>query len=583
MRRLRENAMLEAEITATGDVKVEDQHVGRLEGFRFTADPQASGEEAKALNAAAHQVLGAELEKRAAKLHEAVDESLVLSNDGTLRWLGEVIGKLTPGDKILEPRLRLLADDLLSGAALEIAQARITLWMNQHIKKLLGPLFALEAGEGLEGIARGIAFQIAENLGVLERSKISDEMKALDQDGRSALRKAGVRFGAYHIYLPATIKPAPRALAAQLWALKNGGTAEIKGLVEVPHLASSGRTSFAADKEVPKGLYRAAGFRLCGERCVRVDILERLADLIRPAINYRPGTTPGDAPAGSADNDGFVVTVGMTSLAGCSGEDFAAILRSLGYVATKRAGPAISVPLVPLAPTTPVTVQPASETAPDAASAAPETPAGDVILETASGDSAVIEAPVETLAAETAGIAAPETMPTADVEATGSAASDASAEPVVAEPVLIDIWHLQRHHHRPHQSRADNAPRDGNRRPSGPRVAPAATTETAGEVTPQTQRPRRSDHFSKPAFQGKRPEGNRPQDGGRPQEGRPPREGQRPDGKRFDNKGRDERNKPRSGTFASTEAPKTRDKQPDPDSPFAKLLALKAAMEQKKD
>jgi ATP-dependent RNA helicase SUPV3L1/SUV3 len=568
MRRLRENAMLAAEITASGDVKVEDHHVGHLEGFRFTPDPQASGEEAKALNAAAHQILGAELEKRAAKLHEAVDESLVLSNDGTLRWLGEVIGKLTPGDKILEPRLRLLADEQLTGAALDTAQTRITLWMDQHIKKLLGPLFALETGEGLEGIARGIAFQIAENLGVLERAKISEEMKVLDQDGRSALRKAGVRFGAYHIYLPATIKPAPRALAAQLWALKNGGTVEIKGLSEVPHLASSGRTSFAADKDVPKGLYRAAGFRLCGERCVRVDILERLADLIRPAINYRPGTTPGEAPSGSADNDGFVVTVGMTSLAGCSGEDFAAILRSLGYVATKRSGPAMTVALLPLAPTTPVVVPVAEEAQESDTCAEP-------VADTPVAVSDVVEQ------------AAPVGFETAEAPATHEAPTDTLPEPEVApeapavEPVLIEVWHLQRHHHRPHHPR----PERGDRRPTAVRMAvpAAAPSEAGGEpATPQTPRPRRADHFSKPAFQGKRQEGGKPQDA-RPQEGRPPRDGQRSDGKRFDNKGRDERHKPRGAPFASTEAPKTRDKQPDPDSPFAKLLALKAAMEQKKD
>ena len=75
----------------------------------------------------------------------------------------------------------------------------------------------------MTGIARGIAFQLAEALGVLERQKVADDVKGLDQDARATLRKYGVRFGAYHIYLPALLKPAPRALAAQLWALKQGG------------------------------------------------------------------------------------------------------------------------------------------------------------------------------------------------------------------------------------------------------------------------------------------------------------------------------------------------------------------------
>ena len=63
----------------------------------------------------------------------------------------------------------------------------------------------------------------------------------------------------------------------------------------MPHLAASGRTSFPADKDVPKALYRVVGYRVCGERAVRVDILERLADLIRPALAWRAGLAGAEA------------------------------------------------------------------------------------------------------------------------------------------------------------------------------------------------------------------------------------------------------------------------------------------------
>ena len=46
-------------------------------------------------------------------------------------------------------------------------------------------------------------------------------MKGLDQPSRATLRKYGVRFGAYHIYIPGLLKPAPRALATLLFALKD--------------------------------------------------------------------------------------------------------------------------------------------------------------------------------------------------------------------------------------------------------------------------------------------------------------------------------------------------------------------------
>ena len=162
------------------------------------------------------------------------------------------------------------------------------------------------------------------------------EVKSLDQTARAVLRKHGVRFGAYHIYVPLQLKPAPRALAAQLWALKHGGP-EIKGLDELQRLASSGRTSFAADKDVPRALYRTIGYRVCGERAVRVDILERLADLIRPALTWRPGSPT--RPPGAFEGGGFTITQPMTSLTGASGEDFASILRALGYRMEKRPKP----------------------------------------------------------------------------------------------------------------------------------------------------------------------------------------------------------------------------------------------------
>ena len=85
-----------------------------------------------------------------------------------------------------------------------------------------------------------------EALGVLERSKIATEMKDLDQPSRASLRKYGVRFGACHIYFPALLKPAARALASLLWAQKQDNV-DLSALASAQHLAASGRTSFPAD------------------------------------------------------------------------------------------------------------------------------------------------------------------------------------------------------------------------------------------------------------------------------------------------------------------------------------------------
>ena len=337
MKRLRENAMLEAEVNDAGDVIVEGQHVGVLYGFRFQADASsADPSDQKALRAAAAKALAKEIERRADKVATAPDAAFALGSDAGVRWQGALIGKITPSDDALKPGVVLLADETLSQPARERVQGRLQQWLAAHIEGLLKPLFDLRVSEGLDGSARGLAYRISENLGSVERASVADEAKALEQSARAGLRALGVRFGAYHIFVPALLKPAPSQLLALLWALKNADL-DVKGLQEVPQLSASGRTSIPVDPEVPVALYGVVGFRVCGPRAVRIDILERLADQIRPLVAWRPGPDAGDPPPGAVPSGGaFLVTVTMTSLLGCSGDDFAAVLSSLGYRVDRR-------------------------------------------------------------------------------------------------------------------------------------------------------------------------------------------------------------------------------------------------------
>jgi ATP-dependent RNA helicase SUPV3L1/SUV3 len=384
MRRLRENSVLNTEIGKTGEVIVEGHVIGRLDGFTFAPDAAEAGSDAKALQATALKALAGEIDARAEKLSAAPDDQFVLTSDGTIRWTGDAVAKLVAADDALHPRIRIISDERLSGAPREAVEKRLDLWLKTHIEKLLGPLFDLNKAEDITGIARGIAFQLIEALGVVERSKIAAEMKDLDQPSRASLRKYGVRFGAYHIYVPALLKPAARALASLLWAQKHDNV-DMSALSGAQHLAASGRTSFPVDKSLDRDAYRVLGYRQCGERAVRVDILERLADLIRPALSWREAS-PGTKPAGAFDGRGFVVTQAMTSLTGSAGEDFASILRALGYRMERR---------VPPPPKPAVVEAPLAEAAP--ADAAPEAATG------ASSDAAVEGAPAiaEAVAAET--------------------------------------------------------------------------------------------------------------------------------------------------------------------------------------
>ena len=407
-----------------------------------------------------------------------------------------------------------------------------------------------------------------------------------------------MRFGAYHLYLPGLIKPAPRALAAQLYALKHGGGESFQGLDEVLHLAASGRTSMAADKDVQRNLYRAAGFRVCGDRAVRVDILERLADLIRPAVSYRPGVTSGAPPPGTADGDGFVVTVAMTSLAGCSGESFASILHSLGYASEQRKGPAIAVHLL-AGENTEAQAPPEAETAPvpgldiPVSGEATQTPIeGQPHLEQTAetsvpGPEAIAppccSPPVEENAAESgpaASVAAP-----AEPDASEA---PASAAPVEAEIAIIEIWRpfRQPHSRRPEAKAQRKKAFERQSRPPAvlEKAAPEApSAETAAGETPasagtgealQAQSPAGPPRKSFEA--GHKPGGER--SGGQPRPRFKDQHGRNRPGEQ-NRGGPDERREGRGERLAVRE--KRPERPPDPDSPFAKLLALKVRLEEK--
>jgi ATP-dependent RNA helicase SUPV3L1/SUV3 len=295
-----------------------------VQGFQVVGAEQNLGRDE-----AWRDALRLELETRAARFHHAVDAAIVLSNDGVIRWLGDPVARLTAGPTVLTPGAVILADESLPGASQDVVKARIGLWIAAMTRRILGPLFALEALQEGSEVVRDLAGRLARSLGILEREPIRGQIKALAQNERAELRKCGVRFGAYYIFVPVLIKPAARTLALQLWSLQAPGAADalVPALAQV---ASSGRTSLPFDKAISREGYRVAGYRPCGERIVRVDVIERLAGIIRGAIvEGQAGAAPG--AGGHGTSNGFVVSGQMTSLIGCAGEQFASILRSMGF------------------------------------------------------------------------------------------------------------------------------------------------------------------------------------------------------------------------------------------------------------
>jgi ATP-dependent RNA helicase SUPV3L1/SUV3 len=375
LRRLKQKESLVAEVNDKGEVTVEGEFVGKLEGFRFRQDASSSPDEARTLRAAAVQALKPEFHLRSDKFYNAPDTELDFTEQGGLMWGNQAVGKLTPGADPLRPGVEAFVDEDAGPDVAEKVRRRLQHFIDRKIATNFEPLLAMSRDEALTGQARGFAFRMVEALGVLPREAVTDEVKALDQEARGQLRKHGVRFGQYTIFQPLLLKPAPTRLRLVLWSLANN-------LQEFPESPPPGLVTIPNIADVPKNHYTLAGYHPSGTRAIRIDMLERLADLLRAKDS----------------RSGFEATADMLSITGMTLEQFADLMGGLGYKGEKAERPKVKAeaaaePATAKAPATaPETEAPASEPAADV----PAAEVADVAAEVAPAAEAAEPAVVET-------------------------------------------------------------------------------------------------------------------------------------------------------------------------------------------
>ena len=586
MRGMRDKEELNAVISEDGAIQVEEHFVGRLKGFLFSPDTHADGgiHGKAARNAAAH-VLSRELAMRARRVVAAKADAFKVTRQGKVLWRDEEIARLEAASDPLKPSVTILADEHLSGPDKEKVQARLDTFISELVSDKLKPLVELGAASDIAGLGRGIAFRLIENFGVLKRDTVAEEIKSLDQNSRAQLRKYGVRFGAFNVYVPALLKPAAAELGATLWGLTQAGTVGL-ALDALPEPPRAGLTSVPADATIPDAFYRAYGFHVCGPRAVRLDILERLADQIRPLLAWRQKPdAPAMPPKGSTGDGAFTVTPDMMSILGCSPDELGNVLKALGFRMERRPVKENAVPQpAPASETSAVAevqVSPDSELTSDAPAEAAVSP--DVVA----------DAVADVVAGEPdAAVAQP-----AGDEPVAVTAPEAGAAPQADETKFEEVWRPKRH-----RSERENRPPRRDRGQQGRRPqdrpanasaategstpggeAPAATaTPTPATGEPGQRRDRGDRRHGGDERQARRDGGGQRKDDQR----RPDRSG-RPGGDRgkpnFSGKGgggdrrrRDDRG---GGPSEVRQAAPPRKQGADPDSPFASLMALREAMD----
>jgi ATP-dependent RNA helicase SUPV3L1/SUV3 len=352
LRRLKQKESLVADVNDSGEVTVEGQMIGKLDGFRFRQDQSATPEEAKTLRQAAIAALTPHFNLRADKFYNAPDTEMDFTEQGGLMWGDMAVGKLVKGSDALKPMVEAFVDDEAGADVAEKVKRRLQHFIDRKTTAAFEPMIAMMEDATLSGLAKGFAFQMAESLGVMTRDNVANDVKALDQDARGQLRKHGIRFGQFTIFMPLLLKPAPTRLRLVLWSLQ-------QGLQEFPEAPPPGLVTVPAVVDAPEGYYTNAGYRLAGERAIRIDMLERLADQLR-----------------SEDSrGGFEAKPDMLSITGMTLVQFADLMRGLGYKAEEGERPKVkAVPVVEAKPDgeTPTEVAVEEATPVEAEAVAPE-------------------------------------------------------------------------------------------------------------------------------------------------------------------------------------------------------------------
>ncbi|MEO0411869.1 MAG: helicase-related protein [Pseudomonadota bacterium] len=473
LRQLKEKGdlMVDIENAAPGqdEIVVEGHQIGTLKGFNFSVDAAAPRDEQKMLRAAADKALRQELDRRALELKAAKDGEFSLDfsrgfSSPQIKWRGASVASVQGSDEALSAHAKLLNGAMLDGQAADIVLERLNTYLTAQIEELLQPLVQLRdvlkaasknsADVAMGGQARAVAYQLVENLGVMPRSAVDKEVRALDQVARRGLRQFKIRFGSTHVFIPLLLKPAATDLRLMLWALGQDKT------VPVVARPTPGLVWITMERDIDTAFYRVAGFRPIGAHAVRIDMFERLADAVRPL---------------GLNSARFTVSPDLMGYVGASGTDFEGVMRALGYrseamektawdahVAEKAAAEAAKA--APQTETQPV--QAPSDEAPAAQSVAADTLANEPDQKPESAPAPSTEpAPLEAVAD------AQEHPP----EATAETPQEIPDKAEDAEPTMIAVyqWDMRAkkrpQHHKNRRQQSGDDVKQGSHKGKGPR------------------------------------------------------------------------------------------------------------------
>ena len=314
---LKQDISFDTQIIEYEKVMINKQFIGKLNGLKLELDLKAGALETdiKSLKKAARQNVGPEILNRIEQIKKT--NLIELKDDFKIYWGKFPIAKLSPGKNYLNPEINLIIDDIVENSD-QIKFSKFLLdWINKKINEDLKSLIDLKNIKVSNSSIRALAYQLYENNGVIKREIVKDFLKKLSQDERKILRKLGVKFGRYHIFLFKLFKPNAVSLRIALWKNYHQKYFELKP-------PTFGLNFLNSKNSENKDFMLLCGFEKIDNYFIRIDILERLFVKI---MNSDP-----------ENNKEIKLIPEMLNLLGCSKDNFVKLIKNMNYKTYEKNG-----------------------------------------------------------------------------------------------------------------------------------------------------------------------------------------------------------------------------------------------------
>ena len=306
-RSLKQDLVLNTEISEENKIHIDGQYIGELKGLKFLIEVTSKtlDTDIKSMKKAARKGVEKELIKR---VDEILDKGEIeINNENKIIWKSYPIARLKKGNDYLNPEVDIICDDALNEESKSKLNSFLIKWLNNYTNTILGDLTKLTKHKISNQYLRGLVFQLYENNGVVIRNKVAKIVELIPAVERKKLWGMGIKIGRYHIYLPKMLKPKAVEFRISLWKIFHNLSDENK-------IPKSG-LNFLFDVSLNKDFLLLCGFEKFRNFFVRIDILEKL--FLKIIENTK--------------DKKFKINSQMMNLLGCSKENFYKLMDYMNY------------------------------------------------------------------------------------------------------------------------------------------------------------------------------------------------------------------------------------------------------------